>query len=96
MLGALLVGFITGVIARMLIPFDTLRGLRGPKSWLFSLGLGVVGAVLGWLIFAKWIGWGDSNILDLGGIFGSIIGAVIVLIIFNWLVRFHIIGRPGR
>jgi len=87
MLGALLVGFITGVIARMLIPFDTLRGLRGPKSWLFSLGLGVVGAVVGWLIFAKWIGWGDSNILDLGGIFGSIIGAVIVLVCVNWYLR---------
>ncbi len=96
MIGALLVGFVTGAVARILIPFDTLRGLRGPKSWLFSLGLGVAGAFLGWLIFAKWIGWGDSNILDWGGIFGSIIGALILLIIFNWLVRFHVIGRPGR
>ena len=52
--------------------------------------------MVGWLVFAKWIGWGDSNIFDLGGIIGSIIGALIVLIIFNWLVRFHVIGRPGR
>jgi uncharacterized membrane protein YeaQ/YmgE (transglycosylase-associated protein family) len=94
MIGALLVGFITGVIARMLMPLDVLRRVRGPKSWLYSLVIGVIGAVLGWLIFAKGFGWGDSNILDLGGIIGSIIGAVIVLFIYNWLVRLHIVHRP--
>jgi uncharacterized membrane protein YeaQ/YmgE (transglycosylase-associated protein family) len=95
MIGALLVGFVTGVIARMLLPFDVVRRMHGPRSWLFSLVLGIVGAVVGWLIFAKALGWGDSEILDWGGIFGSIIGAVIVLFIFNWLVRLRIVGRPG-
>src|SRR5262245_40591956 len=87
MIGALLVGFVTGVIARMLLPFDVFRKYRGPKSWGISILVGIIGAFVGWLIFAKGLGIGDSDILDWGGIIGSIIGAVIVLFCWNWFVR---------
>jgi uncharacterized membrane protein YeaQ/YmgE (transglycosylase-associated protein family) len=87
MVGALLVGFVTGVIARMLLPFDVYRRYRGPKSWLISIVIGIVGAFVGWLIFAQGLGIGDDVILDWGGILGSIIGAVIVLFLWNWIVR---------
>jgi len=33
------------------------------------------------------LGWGDNNIFDWGSILGSIIGAVIVLMIVNWYLR---------
>jgi uncharacterized membrane protein YeaQ/YmgE (transglycosylase-associated protein family) len=85
--GALVVGFITGIIARMLLPFDVYRRMHGPKSWLVSIVVGIVGAFVGWLIFAEGMGIGDDVILDWGGIIGSIIGAVIVLFIWNWIVR---------
>jgi uncharacterized membrane protein YeaQ/YmgE (transglycosylase-associated protein family) len=87
MIGALLVGFVAGVIARMLLPFDVYRRYHGPKSWLISLVVGIAGAILGWLIFGKGLGIGDDIILDWGGILGSIIGAVIVLFCWNWIVR---------
>jgi uncharacterized membrane protein YeaQ/YmgE (transglycosylase-associated protein family) len=87
MLGALLVGLVTGIIARMILPFDVFRRWRGPKSWLVSLAIGIGGAILGWLIFTAWLGIGDTDILDWGGIIGSIIGAVIVLFFVNWIVR---------
>ena len=87
MIAALLVGFVAGAAARFLIPFDTLRNLHGPKSWGASIAIGCVGAIVGWLIFAVGLGWGDNNIFDWGSILGSIIGAVIVLMIVNWYLR---------
>jgi uncharacterized membrane protein YeaQ/YmgE (transglycosylase-associated protein family) len=87
MIAALLVGFVAGSAARLLIPFDTLRNLHGPKSWGVSIAIGCAGAIVGWLIFAVGLGWGDNNIFDWGSIIGSIIGAVIVLMVVNWYLR---------
>lgn len=78
MLGALILGLAAGAIGRMLVP-DMLAGLRGPRSWLVSLGLGLAGAWVGWLIFTKWLGIGDDDVFDLGGIVSAVIGVVIVL-----------------
>ena len=50
MIGAILLGLIAGTVGRMLVP-DMWSGLSGPKSWLFSLLLGLAGAMLGYLIF---------------------------------------------
>ena len=44
MIGAILLGLLAGTIGRMLVP-DMWSGLSGPKSWLFSLGLGLGGAL---------------------------------------------------
>jgi uncharacterized membrane protein YeaQ/YmgE (transglycosylase-associated protein family) len=87
MIGAILVGFVAGLIARMVIPFDVLRHMHGPKSWGASIAIGIVGALLGWLIFTVGLGIGDDDIFDWGGILMSIIGAVIVLVVVNWYVR---------
>jgi uncharacterized membrane protein YeaQ/YmgE (transglycosylase-associated protein family) len=87
MLGALLVGLVTGIIARMLLPFDVFRSMHGPKSWLVSLAVGIGGAILGWLFFTAWLGIGDTDVLDWGGIFGSILGAVVILFFTNWIIR---------
>ncbi len=78
MIGALLLGLLAGSIGRLLVP-DMWSGLSGPKSWLFSLCLGLAGALLGYLIFTVWIGIGDTDVFDLGGIIGAIIGVMILL-----------------
>jgi uncharacterized membrane protein YeaQ/YmgE (transglycosylase-associated protein family) len=87
MLGAILLGFVAGVIARMLMPGDVFRHMSGPKSWLVSLGIGLLGALLGYLIFTVGLGIGDTDIFDWGGIVGAIIGTLIVLPIAGWLIR---------
>jgi hypothetical protein len=46
MVGALLLGFVCGVIARVLMPGDVFRGMSGPTSWAMSLGLGLAGYFL--------------------------------------------------
>jgi uncharacterized membrane protein YeaQ/YmgE (transglycosylase-associated protein family) len=69
------------------MPGDVLRRMRGPASWGVSIAIGLVGAILGWLIFAVGLGIGDTDVFDWGGILGAIIGALIVLALVNWWVR---------
>jgi uncharacterized membrane protein YeaQ/YmgE (transglycosylase-associated protein family) len=71
-----LLGLVAGAIGRLLVP-DMWSGLSGPKSWLFSLVLGLAGAVVGYLIFTDWLGIGDTDVFDWGGVLGAIIGVVI-------------------
>ena len=78
MIGALLLGLVAGVIGRMLVP-DMWSGVSGPKSWLFSLVLGLAGAMLGYVIFTLGLGIGDDDVFDWGGVLGAIIGVIILL-----------------
>ena len=78
MIGALLTGLVAGIIGRLLVP-DMWSELQGLQSWLFSLVLGLSGALLGYLIFTVGLGIGDSDVFDFGGIVGAVIGVVILL-----------------
>jgi uncharacterized membrane protein YeaQ/YmgE (transglycosylase-associated protein family) len=94
MVGALILGLLAGFLARALVPNDAFESMSGPKSWLVSIVLGLVGAFVGYLIFNRVFGIGDDDIFDLGGIIGAIIGAVIVLLVAGWALRRT--GRRGR
>ena len=78
MIGAILLGLAAGTIGRVLVP-DMWSGLRGPRSWLFSLLLGLAGALLGYLIFTVGIGIGDTDVFDFGGLIGALIGVIMLL-----------------
>ncbi|MBB3100340.1 putative membrane protein YeaQ/YmgE (transglycosylase-associated protein family) [Actinoplanes campanulatus] len=80
-------GFIAGVIARVLMPGDAFRKMSGPASWLVSVGLGLAGAMVGYVIFTLGFGIGDDDIFDWGGILSAIIGTLIVIPIAGWLLR---------
>jgi len=86
-IGAILLGLVAGIIGRMLVP-DMWSGLSGPKSWLFSLLLGLAGALLGYLIFTVALGIGDDDVFDFGGVFGAIIGVIILLPFVGIATRF--------
>ena len=87
MIGALLLGFLAGVIGRVLMPGDVFRHMNGPTSWLVSLVLGLVGAALGWFLFTSLLGIGDEDVFDLGGILSAVIGVLIVLPIAGFILR---------
>jgi uncharacterized membrane protein YeaQ/YmgE (transglycosylase-associated protein family) len=87
MVGALLLGFVAGVLARILMPGDVLRSMSGPMSWAASLVLGLVGAVVGYVIFTLGLGIGDTDIFDWGGLLGAIIGALIVLALAGYFLH---------
>jgi uncharacterized membrane protein YeaQ/YmgE (transglycosylase-associated protein family) len=78
MIGAIVLGLVAGIVGRLLVP-DMWSGLSGPKSWLFSLVLGLSGALLGYVIFTLGLGIGDDDAFDLGGVVGAIIGVIILL-----------------
>jgi uncharacterized membrane protein YeaQ/YmgE (transglycosylase-associated protein family) len=85
-IGAVIVAFIAGAVARMLVP-DMWSGMSGPKSWGLSLLLGFAGAALGYLIFTVGLGIGDDDVFDFGGIIGAIIGVLILLPIVGFFGR---------
>ncbi len=87
MIGALLLGLVAGFIGRALVPNDVFAGMHGPKSWLVSIALGLVGAAVGWLIFTDLLGIGDKDVFDWGGILSALIGVVIVLLLAGFLSR---------
>jgi uncharacterized membrane protein YeaQ/YmgE (transglycosylase-associated protein family) len=87
MIGAVILGFLAGVIGRLLMPGDVFRHMSGPRSWLVSLVIGLIGAVVGWLLFTGLLGIGDEDVFDLGGILSAIIGVLIVLPIAGFVLR---------
>ena len=87
MIGALLLGLFCGIVARVLVPGDAFRNMKGPVSWLVSIVLGLVGALVGYLIFTVGLGIGDTNIFDWGGVLSALIGTVIVLVIATLVLR---------
>jgi len=78
----LIVGAIAGFIARLLVPG------RDPMGIGATILLGIVGSFiggfLGWAIFGKDL---DEGALQASGVIGSIIGAVIALLIYNALTH---------
>lgn len=91
MVGALILGLVAGALARLVIPNDAFEHLEGWKSWLATIVLGLVGAFVGWFIFTVVFGIGDTDVFDLGGIIGAIIGSILVLLVVGWFLR-----RTGR
>ena len=87
MIGALILGFFAGFIGRALVPNDAFSEMSGPKSWLISIVLGLVGALVGYWIFTRGLGIGDDDAFDLGGIVSAIIGVVIVLLITTFVLN---------
>jgi uncharacterized membrane protein YeaQ/YmgE (transglycosylase-associated protein family) len=94
LIGALLLGLFCGIVARILVPGDAFRHMGGPLSWLVSLVLGLVGALVGYLIFTVGLGIGDTDIFDWGGVLSALIGTVIVLVIAT-LVLHHTSRRQA-
>ena len=87
MIGAILLGLVAGAVAKAIIPGDVTERWSGAKAWLVAMALGLVGALLGYLIFTVLLGIGDDDIFDFGGIISAIIGSVIVLLVAGFAMR---------
>jgi len=87
MIGALILGLVAGFIGRALVPGDVFKDLSGPTSWAISIVLGLAGAFLGYIIFTSWLGIGDDDAFDLGGLLSAIIGVLILLLGLGFFVK---------
>lgn len=81
------VGFVAGIIARMLSP-----GPNNPKGFILTTVLGIVGAFL-----ATWIGQmiGHYSPDQGAGFITATIGSLVVLFVWNRLVAAHVIPDHG-
>ncbi|MGZ3285816.1 MAG: GlsB/YeaQ/YmgE family stress response membrane protein [Xanthobacteraceae bacterium] len=87
MIHVIIVGFVAGIIARLLSP-----GPNNPSGFILTTVLGIAGAFL-----ATFIGQSIGHYApDQGaGYITSIIGALVVLFIWNRLVARGAISDPG-
>jgi uncharacterized membrane protein YeaQ/YmgE (transglycosylase-associated protein family) len=85
LIAAIVIGFIAGFIGRALLPGDDSMGI------VQTIIVGIVGALVGWVLFTYVLGIGDDDKFDLGGIIGAILGTMLVLLVLR-AVR----GRGAR
>jgi uncharacterized membrane protein YeaQ/YmgE (transglycosylase-associated protein family) len=83
----IIIGFIAGLIVRVLSP-----GPNEPKGFILTTVLGIVGAFLATFI-GQTVGWYR---LDQGaGLIAATLGALLVLFVWNRLVVHRVVRDPG-
>lgn len=87
MLWILIIGFVAGIIARLVSP-----GPNKPSGFILTTALGIGGAFFATFI-GQTIGWYRSD--QGAGFIGATVGALVVLFIWNRLVASGTIGDPG-
>jgi uncharacterized membrane protein YeaQ/YmgE (transglycosylase-associated protein family) len=88
LLWIIFVGFVAGIIARMLSP-----GPNNPSGFILTVVLGIAGSFLATFI-GQTIGWYRPD--QGAGFITATIGAVVVLFIWNRLVAHRVISDPGN
>jgi uncharacterized membrane protein YeaQ/YmgE (transglycosylase-associated protein family) len=68
-IGAIIIGIIAGYLGRALMPG------RHEFGFIMTTILGIVGAILGYLLFTAPLGIGDTDTFDLGSLQGAVIGS---------------------
>jgi uncharacterized membrane protein YeaQ/YmgE (transglycosylase-associated protein family) len=82
-IAALVIGVIAGYLGRLLLPG------KDPMGFVGTVVAGIVGALVGYFLFTSLLGIGDNDKFDLGGIVGSVIGTMIVLLIWRAIAGRH-------
>jgi uncharacterized membrane protein YeaQ/YmgE (transglycosylase-associated protein family) len=77
MIGAIILGLLAGFIAKALLPGND------PGGFFVTILLGLVGSLVGFFIFTGLLGIGDTEIFDLGGLIGAVIGTMLVLLAYR-------------
>ena len=91
LLWLLVIGLIAGLLARAIVPG------KDSMSWLATVVLGVTGSVVGGLLLGLVTGGFRDRGFGPAGIIGSVIGAVIVLVLYNrFAARRGVEGTAGR
>ena len=78
----LIVGFIAGGLARLLVPGPDPMSLAA--TWLLGVLGSFLGGFLGYVLFGADI---EDGLVQVSGIIGSVVGAVILLLIYRAVQR---------
>src|ERR1700733_625905 len=83
----IIIGFVAGIVARLLAP-----GSNNPAGFILTTLLGIAGAFIAtWL--GQAVGWYRPD--QGAGLIGAVVGALIVLFIWHRLVSGRVISDPG-
>jgi uncharacterized membrane protein YeaQ/YmgE (transglycosylase-associated protein family) len=80
LIGAIILGLVAGYIGKLLMPG------KDPGGFFATLLLGLAGSLVGFFIFTELLNIGDSDIFDLGGLIGAVIGVMILLFAYRQIV----------
>ena len=83
----IVIGFVAGIIARLLSP-----GPNNPAGFILTTVLGIAGSFLATFV-GQTVGWYRSD--QGAGFIAATIGAIAVLFIWNRLVAHRVIRDPG-
>jgi uncharacterized membrane protein YeaQ/YmgE (transglycosylase-associated protein family) len=87
LLWILLIGFVAGTIARLLMP-----GPNTPKGFVLTSALGIAGAALATYI-GDAAGWYNPH--QVAGVIGAAVGAMVILFVWHRLVAWGVIPDHG-
>jgi uncharacterized membrane protein YeaQ/YmgE (transglycosylase-associated protein family) len=87
LLWILLIGFVAGTVARLLMP-----GPNTPKGFILTTALGIAGAALATFV-GDFAGWYRPH--QFAGFIGAAVGALVILFIWHRLVAMRIIPDHG-
>jgi uncharacterized membrane protein YeaQ/YmgE (transglycosylase-associated protein family) len=74
---AILLGLVAGAVGKLLMPGDD------PGGVVATILLGLAGSFVGFVVFTKVLGIGDSDAFDWGGVLGAILGVMLLLGIYR-------------
>jgi uncharacterized membrane protein YeaQ/YmgE (transglycosylase-associated protein family) len=80
-IGAVVLGVVAGYLARALVPG------KQDIGFLWTVALGIGGALIGYFLFTELLGIGDDDKFDFGGLIGAVIGAMILLLVYVKVVQ---------
>ncbi len=81
MIGAIILGLVAGYVAKALVPG------KDPGGFLVTIALGLAGSLIGFFLFTEVFGIGDSDMFDLGGLLGAIVGTMILLVGYRQVAK---------
>jgi uncharacterized membrane protein YeaQ/YmgE (transglycosylase-associated protein family) len=81
-----LLGLLAGGIAKLIFPG------KDPGGCLVTMGIGIVGALLGGLLGTTVFGWGTVTGFNLKSLGIAIVGSLVLLAIFR-LIQVRAVGR---
>jgi uncharacterized membrane protein YeaQ/YmgE (transglycosylase-associated protein family) len=77
----ILMGLLAGVVAKWLMPG------KGPGGWIWTILLGVAGALVGGFIGTHLLDWGSVDRFDARSIALAIGGSVLLLFVYDRFLR---------
>lgn len=76
----IVLGLIAGAVAKYVMPG------KAPAGWLWTIGLGIVGALVGGFIGSHLLNSGDVG-FSLNGIITAILGSLLVLFVYDRFLK---------